>query len=333
VLGVIFALLSAGTFAFNNAAMRRGVVTGTPIQGMALTVPIGVACFLLVAVVTGQIFRVTEFPLAAAAWMAGVGLVHFIFGRYCNYRANREAGVNLTAPVIQLQIIVTLVLAIVILREPCTVLQAIGGLMIVAGSFITQRQPVRARPANAGATAETKPATPLFVPHYFLGYLFAIGAAIGYGTSPILARFALAETGAIGGVLGGLIAYGAATLFVAVVMLWPAVLKDAMSLKRENMPWFIASGVFVAMAQGFFYAAVAVAPIMLVMPILQFSLVFRLIFAMWLTPDHEVFGWLVILGVLVSITGSLMVAIDTNYLIQSLAIPDALGSLLRLRVG
>jgi drug/metabolite transporter (DMT)-like permease len=331
VLGVIFALLSAGTFAFNNAAMRRGVVTGTPIQGMALTVPIGVACFLVVAVVTGQIFHVTAFPLAAAAWMAGVGLVHFIFGRYCNYRANREAGVNLTAPVIQLQVVVTLVLAVIILREPCTVLQAIGGLMIVAGSFITQRQPMRAKPANG--TAAAKSVAPVFVPHYFLGTMFAIGAALGYGTSPILARFALADTGAISSVLGGLIAYCAATAFVAVAMLWPAVRNNVMSLSRENMPWFIASGVFVAMAQGFFYAAVAVAPIMLVMPILQFSLVFRLIFAMWLTPEHEVFGWLVILGVVVSITGSLTVAVDTDVILQALAIPDGPAALLRQRIG
>jgi drug/metabolite transporter (DMT)-like permease len=332
----VFALLSAAAFALNNAAARRGVVTGTPSQGMALTVPIGVACFLLVAVVTGEIFRAAQFPSAAAAWMTGVGLLHFIFGRYCNYRANREAGVNLTAPVIQLQVIVTLVLAVVILHEPCTVLQAIGGLLILSGSFITQRQPVRVRPATAVGAAPTeavKPAAPVFVPRYFFGYLFATGAALGYGSSPILARFALAETGPAGGILGGLIAYGAATLFVALIMLWRPLRENVMALKRENVPWFIASGVFVAIAQGFFYSAVAVAPIMLVMPILQLSLVFRLIFAMWLTPDQEVFGPLVIVGAAISIAGSLTVAIDTEAIIHALTIPDTLGVMLRMRVG
>lgn len=333
MLGVIFSLLSAATFALNNAAARRGVVTGTPSQGMALTVPIGVACFLLVAVVTGEIFRFAQFPPAAAAWMTGVGLLHFIFGRYCNYRANREAGVNLTAPVVQLQVIVTLVLAIVILRESCTVLQAIGGCLILSGSFITQRQPVRVRPAATPGAAPVQAEKPKFVPRYVAGYVFATGAALGYGTSPILARFALAESGPAGGILGGLIAYGAATAFVAIVMLWPPLRANVMALKRENVRWFIASGVFVAMAQGFFYSAVAVAPIMLVMPILQLSLVFRIIFAMWFSPDHEVFGPLVIVGAAISIVGSLTVAIDSNAIIHALAIPDAAADLLRLRLS
>lgn len=268
--------------------------------------------------------------------MAGTGLVHFIFGRYCNYRANREAGVNLTAPVVQLQVLVTLVLAVAILREPCTVLQAIGGALILGGSFITQRQPAKVKPtapANAPAVEVGKPKPPPFVPRYFAGYLFASLAAIGYGTSPILSRFALAETSAINGILGGLIAYGAATAVLAATMLFPALRKDVMALERENLGWFIASGVFVAMAQGFFYAAVAVAPIMLVIPILQLSLVFRLIFAMWLTPDHEVFGPLVVTGAAISIVGSLTVAVDTGVILNALAIPDTVGAFLRIRIS
>src|SRR5262245_31288268 len=38
VLGVTLAVLSAASFALNNAAARRAVLTGTPAQGMALTV-------------------------------------------------------------------------------------------------------------------------------------------------------------------------------------------------------------------------------------------------------------------------------------------------------
>src|SRR5262249_9487290 len=38
MLGAFLAILSAATFAFNNAAARRGVVTGTVIQAMSVTV-------------------------------------------------------------------------------------------------------------------------------------------------------------------------------------------------------------------------------------------------------------------------------------------------------
>jgi hypothetical protein len=41
LLGVLYAALGAFTFVLNNVAMRRGVVTGSVLQGMAMTVPIG----------------------------------------------------------------------------------------------------------------------------------------------------------------------------------------------------------------------------------------------------------------------------------------------------
>ena len=102
MLGVLFSVLSAASFAFNNAALRRGVVTGTPSQAMAVTVPVGVLCLLPVALVLGELSRLSQFPPSAMAWMALVGVVHFVIGRYCNFKANQVAGVNLTAPVVQL---------------------------------------------------------------------------------------------------------------------------------------------------------------------------------------------------------------------------------------
>lgn len=340
MLGAILAILSALTFAFNNAAVRRGVVTGTPGQAMAITVPIGVVCFLLVAIATGEIVRLWQFPPAAAAWMAGVGLLHFLVGRYCNYRANQAAGMNLTAPVIQLQVIVTLVLAVVILREPCTVVQMIGGVLILGGSLITQRQPARPRAYGSSgsglSSSDLVPAdsicAPVFVPRRLAGYLFASLAALAYGTSPIMARSALEHTMPTTGILGGLIAYGAATAALAPALFWSPVRQNLTAIKRENVVWFLNSGVFVAVAQGLFYAAVAVAPILVVMPLMQLSLVFRLSFSKWINPDHEVFGPLVAAGVVISIVGACLVSIDTSVILDALAVPEAAARVLRWRI-
>ena len=144
MLGAIFAILSAASFALNNATVRRGVVSGTPIQAMAVSVPLGVVCFLPLAFLTGELVAgCRNFPEPPSAWMAGLGVLHFVIGRYCNFRANAVAGVNLTAPVVQLQVVVTMVLAVIVLHEPCTALQMIGGVLILAGSLITQRAPAR----------------------------------------------------------------------------------------------------------------------------------------------------------------------------------------------
>ena len=53
LLGAVFAVLSAATFALTNATGRRGVVTGTPAQGMVISMPVGLACFLTLALLTG----------------------------------------------------------------------------------------------------------------------------------------------------------------------------------------------------------------------------------------------------------------------------------------
>jgi len=325
MLGPFLAILSAASFAATNATARRAVLTGTPAQGMVLTNPVGVICFLLVVAATGQITRMAEFPLAAAGWMAGVGILHFICGRYANFRANQSAGTNLTAPVIQLNSVVTLFLAVVLLGEPCTMLQIIGGVTMVSGALIAQRQ----APGSRSAARLT------FSPRKAEGFLFAVCAALAYGTSPIMTRMALQSTGPSAAVIGGLIAYGAATCVVVGMILFSAALRrNLMLLNSESAPWFICSGVFVAMAQGFLYSAVSVAPIMVVMPLLQLSLVFRLFFSAWLNPEHEIFGSRVIVGSLISLAGASAVAIDTATILHALAfaLPQELRGVLAWRI-
>src|SRR3984893_5466886 len=174
VLGAILSLLSAATFALNIKAARRGGVTGTPIQGAGRKNPNRVACFLAATVAMEQIAHLDAFPAAAAGWMAAVGLLHFLLGRYCNYRANQAAGVNITAPVIQLQIVVTLALAVIVLQEPCSILQIVGAVVMLAGALVTQYQRPGSRSASgAPAKASTPSRETAFVARYLPGYLFA----------------------------------------------------------------------------------------------------------------------------------------------------------------
>ena len=66
--GAIYAALGALTFALNNVSMRRGVVTGTVLQGMAITVPIGALTFVAMAAAAGVLWQIATFPIAAVAW-------------------------------------------------------------------------------------------------------------------------------------------------------------------------------------------------------------------------------------------------------------------------
>src|SRR5205823_2874272 len=92
LLGVLYAALGAFTFALNNVTMRRGVVTGSVLQGMALTVPIGGLSFLVMTIAFGELGQLVMFPMAALTWLACQGIVHFVIGRYCNYRSKSANG-------------------------------------------------------------------------------------------------------------------------------------------------------------------------------------------------------------------------------------------------
>jgi drug/metabolite transporter (DMT)-like permease len=327
LLGILYAALGAFTFALNNVAMRRGVVTGSVLQGMALTVPFGGLTFLVIAGAFGELGQIMMFPTVAVAWLAGQGIVHFVFGRYCNYKSNQLMGVNLSAPVVQLQIVVAMVWAILTLHEIFTVLQVIGSVLMLGGSFVTQRN------AGGGRTAPRSNAEPAFRPQIVSGYLFALGAAMGYGTSPLMAREAFLAAPGLGTAAGGCIAYASATLVFALILFKPGAWGDIRSTNRENLPWFLSGAVTVAISQAFVYASLAAAPLIVVTPILQLSLVFRLGLSQWINREHEVMNAAVIIGAVTSVLGSLVVSIPSDDLATWLDLPPALANLLRYRLA
>jgi drug/metabolite transporter (DMT)-like permease len=335
LLGVLYAALGAFTFALNNVAMRRGVVTGSVLQGMALTVPIGGLSFLVMTIAFGELHQLVVLPIAALAWLACQGVVHFVIGRYCNYKSNQLMGVNLTAPVVQLQVPVAMMLAVVMLHEKFTVLQAIGSAMMLGGSFITQ--------GNAGkgkwrASAPPTTATPIlpkpiFQPRVFSGTIFGLGAAMCYGSSPLMARQAFLDAPDISTAAGGCLAYTAATLFFLLILLKPGSSADIKSMKRENLPWFLSSAVLVAISQAFVYASLAIAPLMVVTPILQLSLVFRLFLSQLINRDYEVMNAAVLIGALTAVLGSILVSLDTEALTTLLDLPPSFALFLHYRLA
>jgi drug/metabolite transporter (DMT)-like permease len=340
LLGVIYAALGAFTFALNNVTMRRGVVTGSVLQGMALTVPIGGLSFLVMTIAFGELGQLVLFPTVALGWLSCQGIVHFVIGRYCNYKSNQLMGVNLTAPVVQLQVPFAMMLAVVMLHEKFTVLQAIGSALMLGGSFIAQGNTGKAqRKASTQPTplptvpSQVPVAKPTFQPRVFSGYIFGLAAAMCYGSSPLMARQAFLHAPGASTAAGGCLAYGAATLFFSLILLKPGSWGDIKCMKRQNLPWFLSSAVLVAISQAFVYASLAVAPLMVVTPILQLSLVFRLFLSQWINRDYEVMNTAVLTGAFTAVLGSIQVSFDSDELTIPLGLPPSLADFLRHRLA
>jgi drug/metabolite transporter (DMT)-like permease len=305
VLGGAFALIAAVTFAWTNAAVRRGVVTGTAVQATTLSIPIGVPLFFVALLLSGQPARLWELPVRSVVVFVIVGINHFIIGRYCNYRSLAAVGTNLAGPVLQFSLIVSLVLAIVFLGEYLTPLKVLGIILILVGPALVSRD--RSRFA-AGVEA------PAFTPRLAEGYVFAFLASICFGASPVLVRYVARDQGVAVSLAGGVLGSAAATAVIAILLLWPDHWRQVRAVDPKAARWFVSSGILVYLSQVFAYMAVAVAPVTLTAPILALANVFRIHLSRWLNPEHEVFGPDVIWATAISFVGVLALSASAEIL-------------------
>ena len=126
--------------------------------------------------------------------LALAGVLHFVVGRYGNFRAAQAIGANLSGPVIQLSLGVTLVLAVLVLKEAMTPLRILGIALLALAPALMRNATAEAIGAPDSARAL---GLPKFQPRYAEGYAFSIMAALVYGVTPLLIRLAI-----IGGDLG-----------------------------------------------------------------------------------------------------------------------------------
>ena len=139
MLGALLALLASATFALGNVTARRGVLTGSVLQALVVTIWLGVPVFLVAAFAAGQLGAIGKFPLPSMVYLVLAGIVHFVIGRYCNFRAISAIGVNLAGPVQEFSLLVSLALAVWLLGEVLTGLKILGIVLVLLGPAIILR--------------------------------------------------------------------------------------------------------------------------------------------------------------------------------------------------
>ncbi len=316
MFGALLAFASAAFFGLNNATVRRGVLKSTVLQGMAITVPLGVPIFAVFALFMGGYGALADWEMASWAWMSLAGVVHFVVGRYGNYRATQALGATLSTPVQQLSILIALLLAFLFLGETVNLVNLFGIALVMVGPMVVLRQ----RKSNTAA-ARAKGFEPDYLPGFFWGFI----CALGYGTSPLLISLGLGADGGLSdSVAGVLVSYTAASVVVIALVIVMGGRAYMGGLGRESGKWFVISTFLVAMSQLFRYLALAVAPVSVVVPVQRLSVVFRLIFNGMLNRDHEVFDRWVVLSVLIALIGVIALSVDTDLLLGWLGLPAIL---------
>jgi uncharacterized membrane protein len=301
VFGALLALASAATFGLNNAALRRGVLTGGVLQAMAITVPLGVPLFLLACIAFGGLDSLAGFSRSSLSWLALAGVVHFVIGRYGNYRATQALGATLSGPLHQLSVPVAVTLALIFLDEVLTPLRMIGFVLVMIGPLVAAHRPKNTK----------------FEPRLGEGYFWGTVSAIGYGCSPLFIVYGLgANATLVDSLAAGLVSYSAAAIIVIVAVVIAGGFAYMKTLDRTARNWFALSGAFVFVSQMLRYMALAVAPVTIVVPIQRLSVVFRVIFSWMLNRDHEVITARVLASIAISVLGAFALTLSTDIVLS-----------------
>ncbi len=316
--GFLFAILSAASFGVHAPSIRRGALSGTVSQAVYLTVILGVPLFLLAAAVSGQLFQVYAIPLRGYLLLIAAGVFHFIGGRYCAYRAIDAVGATRASPIIAISTPYSVLMAILLLGEHVTLLMGLGILLIMIGPAIIIERTSQAKrsPGVAGGSSSNasgvsvkgpQAAVPTVTIRQAEGYLFGILAGVAFGTSPLLIRSAIMDTNL--GILGGLISYSAAALVMVPFLVLQGRLVILRGINSTAMRWFLIATVAIFLAQMFRFVALSLAPVSIVSPLQRTSSMFTLLFSFLVNRRTESFGPRVIAGIILSVAGSVLLAL------------------------
>jgi drug/metabolite transporter (DMT)-like permease len=313
VLGAAVAVFAALCFSLSDVSVRRGVTKAPASQGAFVTILLGVPMFAVAALVTGQLLHLGDLPGKGYLLLALAGVVHYVVGRLFNYAAIGAIGAARSSPVQSLTLPYSVLVAYVTLGEGVSTGMAVGMVLILLGpAIIVERrsapvQVVAQEPALEAAAPPDPPAT-AFQLRQAEGYLFALIAAISYGSSPVLIRAALEDSSGLS-ILGGLVSYVAAAAVLLATLLVPGRRGLAGTFQRPVFWAFAPASFFVFMAQMLRFVALSLASVAVVATLLRSAGVFTLMLSWWFNRNLERITWRVVLGVMMSVAGAVLLVV------------------------
>ena len=313
ILGALFALASSFSFGVNSILVRRGITGAgaTAAQGAFISVLLGVPFGLAAVLATGQLFRFGQFSLNGYFLLAAAGVVHFVVGRYCYYRAIGAIGAPRTVTIQTIVVPYSIVMAMVLLGErPTFLMYAAIALILCSPALMIERRkrpapPTHPHPNPLPEGEGTRPATaaPAVELRMVEGYVFSLLSSVAYGTSPILIRAAM-EGATDAAAVGTFIAYiGASAVLVASLAL-PVQRHLVGTINLHYMRLFGGAGLSVFIAQLLRFFALSLADVSIVNPLMRTVGVFTLVLSYMVNRRLENITLGVVLGVMVSFAGS-----------------------------
>ena len=294
MIGSVYALMSAVIFALNNIFIRRAVVK-VPAAGVGtlISVPVALSFFAFILLLTGQIDTLFNFTWRGYLWLSLSGIIHFGIGRTLLYNCIQLVGANIASILRRFNVLVSVVLGVVVLREPLSWNLVVGVLLIITGITLAGLNPQMFRDPNQS-----------FARIPGRAYLLGLTCGLIIGITPILVKLALADANYPIG--GAFISFLAATVFLSFSLVSHKRRYSVTHISGRAVGLFAVEGFLSSSGNLTRFLALGLAPASVVMPIISSAPVFLLVFSFLFNRQLEIFSKPVIIGTLMVVVGNVL---------------------------
>jgi drug/metabolite transporter (DMT)-like permease len=260
--------------------------------------------FLPIAGITGELPGIHLLHWKAHLLWALSGIIHFALGRTWAYRSIQLLGSNRSNIVTSLNPIVTIILAMTLLHERITAIQLVGIVLTLLGPLLIL---VREETSQGAAQMESGSyGKEVNRRALILGVLYGAGAAVFWGSSAIVVKFALQAGGTP--VSGTLIAYLAASAAVSPSFLFTAEKRrEILHQRGESLKVGVFSGLSAGIGQLLRYMSLQYGSAIAVSMMLRTVSVWVLVFSFLYNREFESFSRWVLFGNSVLVIGTILI--------------------------
>lgn len=291
-LGAGLAVAAALFLAIQVVCVRIGTDSGRSNDALIVVLLVNIALLVPVALVVG--YPDYTLPPDALLSFAAAGLVGTMLGRAFEYAGIERIGASRSEPIKASQPLHAALLAVLILGETLTPIAGVGTVLVVVGIAIISWES-RSSDDGMGSVSWSYLALPL-------------ASAFMYGIEPIFAKVGLA-TGTSPFVGLGIKTLTATVAFYAYLR-YRGALPGRDALRSANTKWYLGAGVANSAFLLSYYAALSVAPVVLVQPVLQTSPLFVIVLSVIFLQRLERVTPRIVLAAAVVALGAAVVSIQ-----------------------
>lgn len=258
-LGTLFGTFGALFFAMRSILIKKATVTGNPLEAVLVSYLINLFTFLPLAFLFHGF--ALKFTVKSILAFIGAGLFGSFLGRTFSFLGIERVGASRTMPISNGFILLGSVLGIILLGEPITLGHFCGIILLVIGVLFVSYE-IRSEDSNFSPGLRISP-----------DLVFPLGALLFFSLDSVVAKIGLLEGTPV---LAGLsLKFAVALSMMSGYFLFhnESLLKPFTVKERSLYFW---AGIVGSLAMGFYYLALSLARVVVVLPFIGFTPLFVL---------------------------------------------------------